>query len=81
MTDYEFSNDPVDGMTIYSPAYLASLPTIAQGQADDLKVETGTLRYWLSRCGPEDGQDYEVEVERLEDGRWQPLLSYRRAGR
>ena len=47
---------------------LADLPTMTQGQADDLKWESadGDLRFWLSRCGVSDGQPWEnmVTIER-----------------
>jgi hypothetical protein len=52
---------------------LKDLPTLAQGQADDLKLETEDgYRYWLARTGLADGEPFEhtVHVERLEDGRW-----------
>ena len=53
-------------------------PTLTVGQADDLKLDTGTTRYWLSRCGIEDGEPFEhtVHVERLEDGCWVTVLTY-----
>jgi len=74
-----YSTNPVDGMTIYHPNVLAALSTLSVGQADDLKIDTGTLRYWLSRCSIEDGEEWQVHVERLENGRWVRLLSYREA--
>lgn len=74
----EYATPPVEGMTIYSAAYLRKLPTLSIGQADDLKLETGGLRYWLCRCGPEDGESWEVHVERMESGMWQYLTSYRK---
>lgn len=36
---------------------LEGCPTIAVGHADDLKVQTHSIRVWLSRMGPEDGLD------------------------
>jgi hypothetical protein len=54
----------------YDPADLNDLPTLATGQAADLKIDTGTVRVWLSRCGPADGEDQPVQVEILRDGRW-----------
>ena len=53
---------------IYTLAELEDLPTLAQGQADDLKVDTGTQRVWLNRCGVEDGEPYinKVTIEKLE---------------
>lgn len=57
----------------YSKAHLATLPTIRQGQVDDLKIETDTERVWLSRLTREDGvsQDHAITVEHLrDDGTW-----------
>ena len=57
----------------YSLAELESLPTIAVGQADNLKVDSGgDVRIWLSRCTTLDGEPYDnkVTVERLVAGRW-----------
>lgn len=58
---------------------LADKPTLAQGQADDLKIDTGETRYWLCRCAVEDGMPVErqVTVERLSNqGRWVTVLEY-----
>ena len=65
-------------MRPYSLSELRSLPTLAYGQADSLKVETSTMRVWLSRCGPEDGEPYpnKVTVERLVRGRWIETETY-----
>lgn len=49
---------------------LEQLPTLAVGQAANLKIDTGTMRVWVSRCGTRDGEQYPVQVERLIDGRW-----------
>ena len=56
----------------YSLAELESLPTLAVGQADNLKLDDGETRVWLCRCGVADGMpyDHQVTVERLIDGRW-----------
>jgi hypothetical protein len=54
----------------YDPADLEDLPTLATGQAADLKIDTGTVRVWLSRCGPKDGETRPVQVEILRNGRW-----------
>lgn len=47
---------------------LVALPTLTQGQADDLKIDTGTERVWLSRMTVEDGMEFdnEVTVERYD---------------
>ena len=57
---------------------LEELPTLSQGQADDLKIETtdengrAIERVWLSRCTVDDGEpwDNKVSVEHNIDGRW-----------
>lgn len=53
-------------------ARLASMPTLCQGQNDDLKIDTGRVRYWLSR---EPGSNT-VFVEHLVAGRWINLSNY-----
>jgi hypothetical protein len=80
VSGYEFSANPSEDLTIYAPGFLATLPTLAASQADDLKLETaqGTLRYWLARCGEADGELWEVHVGRRKAGRWHPLVSYRK---
>jgi CDGSH-type Zn-finger protein len=64
----------------YSAEELEAMPTLAQGQADDLKVDTGTKRVWLCRCGRADGMPYDnqVTVEKLtDDGRWVSVYKYK----
>lgn len=63
-------------MVTYTPEELAQLPTLTVGQADDLKIDTGTERVWLSRCGAEDGQVYQINHETLIDGRWVVTSEY-----
>lgn len=57
---------------VYSLDELEALPTLSQGQADDLKIDTGGTRIWLSRCGVEDGEpcNNKVTIEELQRGRW-----------
>lgn len=57
---------------------LEAMPTLAVGQADNLKVDTGSTRVWLSRCTVEDGEpfDNKVTVERIKDGRWTEIEAY-----
>lgn len=57
---------------------LADRPTLTQSQADDLKIDTGTTRYWVSRCGVKDGMPFAhtCSVERLVDGRWELIDEY-----
>lgn len=63
-------------MLHFDAATLEPLPTLATGQADDLKVEgedsCGPYRVWLSRCSKADGEPYDnkVTIERLVDGIW-----------
>ena len=67
-------------MLRYSAKDLRAMPTLAVGQADDLKVDDGEVRVWLSRCGPEDGEPYrnKVSVESLlPPGRWIVTHTYR----
>jgi len=62
----------------FTAKYLRSLPTLCTGQADDLKVETSTMRVWISRCTVEDGEPFDdkVTVERLRNGRWEVADEY-----
>lgn len=59
-------------MSKYKLAELKALPTLAVGQADDLKIATSTMRVWLSRMTRADGAPFEnvVTEEKLVDGRW-----------
>lgn len=65
-------------MTRYSLSELEALPTLSVGQADDLKVDTGRTRVWLSRCTVEDGEPYDnkVTIEALRAGRWIEIETY-----
>jgi len=55
---------------------LLALPTLAVGQADDLKYDDGKHRVWLSRTRPADWDGKSgfkrVSYEVLRDGRWVP---------
>lgn len=66
-------------MKRYTADELRNLPTLATGQADDLKVDTGDTRVWLCRCGVADGMPYEnaISVESLVDGQWVDVEMYR----
>lgn len=55
---------------------MARKPTQASGQAEDLKVDEGGVRWWLSRCGPEDGQDFPIGVEVCIRGNWREVHRY-----
>jgi hypothetical protein len=62
----------------YTTTELEILPTLAQGQTDNLKVDDGETRVWLCRCGVADGMPYENQIteERLTDGRWVTVAEY-----
>lgn len=66
-------------MKHYRASSLRKLPTLATGQADNLKVDDGEIRVWLSRMTKADGMPYngQVTVERLTDGRWITEEEYR----
>ena len=61
---------------VYDVAELGEKDTLSQGQAEDLKVDEGGVRWWLSRCGPEDGQDFPIGVEVCIKGRWTEVHRY-----
>lgn len=46
----------------YTLKQLEEIPTITQGQTDDLKLEELETRVWLSRMTIEDGQPYNNQV-------------------
>ena len=62
----------------WSAKELEAMPTIHVGHFDDLKLDTGWMRVWLSRCGLEDGAPYRkgVTIEILRDGRWETAREY-----
>lgn len=67
------TNEPTNwGTYELTLSELKELPTLAQGQADDLKIESDTERVWLSRCTAADGEpwDNKVTVERYIGGSW-----------
>ena len=49
---------------------LEEMPTLAEGQAADLKIDTGSLRVWLARTSIPDGETRPIQVEQLQEGRW-----------
>src|SRR5438105_294280 len=57
---------------------LHDLPTLSTGHFDNLKVDDGTYRVWLCRCGIDDGMpcDNLVTVERLQGGAWHETYAY-----
>ena len=58
--------------------YLEDLPTINDGQFDDLKIEEPDVRVWLSRMTVADGAPYDnqVTVEKLVNGAWTVFDQY-----
>lgn len=62
----------------YTLDYLSSLPTLAVGQADDLKIDDGQMRVWLSRMTVEDGAptDGMVSIEWNIGGTWMTTEEY-----
>jgi len=65
-------------MRDYTLEELEALPTLAVGQADNLKVDTGKVRIWLSRCTVADGEPYNNKVteEHLIKGKWRTWRRY-----
>ena len=57
---------------------LEAMPTLSEGWADDLKIDTGAMRVWLSRCDLDDGAEYRagITVEILCNGRWNTIKTY-----
>lgn len=73
-----FDRNVMEGMTIYSPTYLSGLVTLRSGHWANLKLETGGLRYWLSRVAQEEPEGWQVMVERFgQGGSWEDILRYR----
>ena len=62
----------------YTANELEKLPTISQGQFDNLKIETEDTRVWLSRMTIDDGMPYNnaITIEKLEEGRWIIIEEY-----
>lgn len=69
-------------MNRYSARALRQRPTLAIGQADDLKVVEEVngkhYRVWLCRCGIADGMPYNnaVTIEVLTDTGWKTVTQY-----
>lgn len=70
----------------YTLEELQALPTLSQGQTDDLKIENKSNRVWLSRMTIEDGMPYnnQVTVEKFIrspkkaflGGKWETVHEY-----
>lgn len=61
-----------------SAAELRRLPTISESQTDNLKIDNGRFRAWLSRMTTADGMPYnnQVTIEELQAGRWVTVEEY-----
>ena len=57
---------------------LEALPVLAESQADDLHIDTGDYRVWLSRTGTLDGEPYDNIVTIEDNGHegWQTMHVY-----
>ncbi|WP_379143644.1 hypothetical protein [Paenibacillus sp. sgz500992] len=62
----------------YSLGELKALPTLRQSHTDELKVEIGNERIWLSRMTVSDGMLYnnQVTVEVYTNGKWNTIDTY-----
>ena len=65
-------------MEKYTLRDLNKMTTVSASQFDDLKIETGDTRIWLSRMGIEDGQPYnnQVTIEKCIHGSWNTITQY-----
>jgi len=65
-------------MRLYTAEELKKMPTLHSGHFDNLKIDTGTVRVWLSRMTVADGAPYnnQVTVERLLAGKWTEVDKY-----
>ena len=63
---------------VYTLAELEAMPTLTVGQADDLKIDSGTIRIWLSRCTVEDGEpcNNKVTIEEYDGNQWEEVGWY-----
>lgn len=60
-------------MKIPSLKKLLAMPTLAIGQTDDLKIDEGSIRIWVSRLTVEDGMPYnhQLTIEHKREGVWE----------
>lgn len=65
---------------LFSLSRLRAMPTLCEGQAEDLKFEGPGLRVWLSRCTRHDGEPYDnrvaIEVFDEQRRRWVTLHQF-----
>lgn len=62
----------------YTKKHLEGLPTLSQGQTDNLKIERPAYRVWLSRMTVADGMEYDnqVTIERYVKNNWKVTDTY-----
>ncbi len=72
------STDIITSETRYTLEELEVLPTLAEGQTANLKIETETHRVWLNRTGIDDGEQFDngVCIEHLVNGAWVTINEY-----
>ena len=75
---YDKFYNALHGTYVFPLAYLEDLPTLCTARADNLKIDTGSMRVWLCRCGIADGMPYDnqVTIEHLKGGRWVETAIY-----
>lgn len=63
---------------VYTANELKTMPTILSGHFDNLKIDKGDLRVWLSRLTIADGMPYndQVTIERKINGNWVVVDQY-----
>lgn len=61
---------------------LKETPTIEKGHFEDLKLDDGTFKVWLSRMTVADGAEYnnQVTVKQLSNGKWYTIAEYEAKG-
>ncbi|GAG28543.1 unnamed protein product, partial [marine sediment metagenome] len=68
----------LENLQRFTAAELEELPTLSQGQAENLKYEDGPIRVWIQRG--QKGVDYspelEVSIEVFRGGRWEVAETY-----
>jgi len=57
---------------------IEEMETIIEGYADDLKIDDGRFKVWLSRVGIDDGMPYDnaITIETVIEGKWVEVLMY-----
>ena len=60
----------------YTVEELQAMPTLCQGQTDDLKVDDGNNRVWLSRMTLADGEIYQIHHEECIGSQWVIVSEY-----